>query len=93
MNKSLNLKGSGGSGLYSNKDMAINLCIYNQNPDEYVLDMIAIAIHEILHMLISKHNTINRKMDKDYFEEAVLDYFVPHGILSHKLGIIKGDNI
>ncbi|MCL5424017.1 MAG: hypothetical protein M1385_02940, partial [Candidatus Marsarchaeota archaeon] len=83
INKGLYSNGAGGSGLYSsNKNLAISLDIsYNYNSDKYVLNLITGAIHEILHMLISRHNVINRESDKEYFEEAVLDYFAEFRIL------------
>ena len=35
-------------------------------------------------------NIINRKIEEgSYFEEALLDYFCPYGIISEKIGLIK----
>lgn len=95
INKGLYDNGSGGSGLYSSsKNIAISLDIANnQDSDKYILSLIAVVIHEMLHMLISRHNVINREKDKQYFEEAILDYFVPHGILAENLGIIEKKSI
>ncbi len=45
---------------------------------EYVF----VLIHELLHVLIAKHVKLIRK---DYFEEALLDYFVPHGIITNNI--------
>lgn len=44
-----------------------------------------VLLHEILHALVKDRI---RKPDRSWFEEALLDYFVPDGILSEKLGLI-----
>jgi hypothetical protein len=94
INEGLYENGSGGSALYSSNNLAISLDISrNHDSDKYVLNLITVVIHEMLHTLISKHNVINRKKDKEYFEESILDYFVPYGILAEKLGIIEKKSI
>ncbi|MDE1761888.1 MAG: hypothetical protein KGH59_02280 [Candidatus Micrarchaeota archaeon] len=57
----------------------------------------AVFIHELLHKLIAMNGTLKKKVDGDenpqYFEEAVLDYFVPNGILGEKLGLMEKKDI
>lgn len=54
---------------------------------------IGIVLHELLHCLIQKYGIIDKQNDKDYFEEALLDYFVPNGILSGRLGLSQEKDI
>ncbi|MGC8572377.1 MAG: hypothetical protein ACP5LH_03820 [Candidatus Micrarchaeia archaeon] len=49
-------------------------------------DMLLIILHEVLHSLINSNNIINNKaLNFRMFEEALLDYFLPNGILAPKL--------
>jgi len=67
---------------------------HNQESDRYVSNLIAVIMHEMLHALILRHRIINRGKDRgEYFEEAVLDYFVPHGMLAQKLKIIEKGSV
>lgn len=50
---------------------------------------IGIILHELIHCLIQKYAIVDKQNDKDYFEEALLDYFVPTGLLAADLGLTK----
>lgn len=47
-----------------------------------------VITHELLHSLIDKYEVLAPN-DGSYFEEALLDYFCPNGILAEKLGLTK----
>lgn len=51
---------------------------------------VAILLHELLHSLIEKKAIIKRRgPENNYFEEALLDYFAPSGILDQRIGLVK----
>jgi hypothetical protein len=83
-----------GSGLYSNsKNLAISLEVsYENKSKDYIQTALSVLLHELLHILIQKNNKLTYNSG-DYFEEALIDYFVPHGIISRNLGIEKRDTI
>ncbi len=57
--------------------------------DFYKDDVLGILVHEMLHYLIDKNGMKARLANIDAnFEEALLDYFSPDGILDEKLGLI-----
>ncbi len=48
--------------------------------------VLGIILHELLHSLIESNGILNRKNPDSYlFEETLVDYFLPNGILSHRL--------
>jgi hypothetical protein len=50
----------------------------------------AVLIHEMVHSSLFNHKIINEKeSDSGMFVEAVIDYFVPNGMLAHKLGLVE----
>jgi len=52
-------------------------------------NIVGTMIHEIMHALFAQKSLINRKtIEGQYFEEALLDYFCPFGIISEKIGLI-----
>lgn len=55
---------------------------------KYTSGCLSTLLHELLHYLISKNNMSSVLYAKDpNFEEALLDYFSPHGIFDEELGI------
>ena len=57
---------------------------------KYRKSVLAVVIHEVLHSLIRKHRSLKEKPRNGVraFEEALLDYFVPDGMLAEKLGFV-----
>jgi hypothetical protein len=57
----------------------------------------SIILHEILHALIKINNKINYTTNlqgsANLFEEALIDYFAPYGILTEKLGLTEQKEI
>ncbi len=58
---------------------------------KYSNKIITISLHEILHSLINKNKNIPE--DKYRFEEALLDYFAPNGIIDEKLELLDSFKI
>lgn len=86
-------KHNSGGELFATKDNIVMSWEVSYNIDVNDIDGIfAMFIHELLHGLIEQNNV---RIDKDnsWFEEAVLDYFAPHGILGQRLGFIKKEDI
>lgn len=78
-------KWSSGNSLRSD----IGVVIYLQTK-RYSKDKLAIILHELLHSLIREKGLIEKKAsENNYFEDALLDYFVPNGILDKKIGLIE----
>ena len=77
-------KGIHGTSIISNPPLiALQL-------NKYRKSCVTIVLHELLHSLIREHRLLRtKKFQQRYFEEALLDYFVPYGILDEKIGLIK----
>ncbi len=80
--------GDGGGIYVSNKISAISLGIpLGSNVLPETKHWIFVLIHELLHVLIRKNNKLLKTTD--WFEEALLDYFVPNGIISNNFNETK----
>ena len=55
-------------------------------------EIIDVLQHELLHSLIFRQNSLKLK-ENNNFEEALLDYFAPFGMLSSKVGLIDNYNL
>ncbi len=55
-------------------------------------EIIDVLQHELLHLLIFRQNSLKLK-ENNNFEEALLDYFAPFGMLSSKVGLIDNYNL
>lgn len=51
-----------------------------------------VILHELLHALMRQNKKVDKTTSNEY-EEALLDYFSPSGILSKKIGLIKAYDI
>ncbi|MCL5239327.1 MAG: hypothetical protein M1286_02560 [Candidatus Marsarchaeota archaeon] len=62
---------------------------------KYRKSVLGVIMHEVLHSLIRKHKLLKEDARRGYrpFEEALLDYFVPDGMLAEKLGLVPKLNI
>ena len=81
--------GSHGQKLAINKDMSV----IGYRIGELALkrdrnEPASVLLHELLHCLFSRYNIIADK-NKRQFEEAVLRYFAPYGLLTKRLGLEK----
>ncbi|MEM3181036.1 MAG: hypothetical protein QXY86_01485 [Candidatus Micrarchaeaceae archaeon] len=57
---------------------------------KYKTSNVSTLLHETLHYLIRKNGLRDKLLDSDpILEEALLDYFCPHGILDEKVGLLK----
>jgi pyruvate/oxaloacetate carboxyltransferase len=55
---------------------------------------LSVFIHEMIHSLLFKYKIINNKeKNSGMFEEAVLDYFVPYGMLTDRLELRKRQSV
>ncbi|MBU6392584.1 MAG: hypothetical protein KGH54_00005 [Candidatus Micrarchaeota archaeon] len=61
------------------------ILIYLEIPS-YKTKAVGVILHELLHTLIDQNKSL--PADSNTFEEALLDYFVPNGIMAQKLGIV-----
>lgn len=85
----LEVHGSGGSSVsYTPPIISLQLNRYGKGA-------IGVMVHELLHSLIKKYRPLD-ETDRDVhtkFEEALLDYFAPDGIIDYRLGLIKKLNL
>jgi hypothetical protein len=79
-----------GSHLFSTPDnLFITLEVsYNIDMKRDMDTLFSVFIHELLHGLMGQKG-LRIKRDGDYFEEALLDYFAPYGLLAQKLGLAR----
>ncbi len=76
---------------FTGSSLSYDPVIISVQMPEYANKIMTISLHEILHSLINKNKTIPE--DKYRFEEALLDYFAPRGIIDEKLNLINNFNI
>lgn len=83
-------RSSGGQLFSTSNDIFMALEVSYSIDMEHDMDtLFAVFIHELLHGLIGQ-NSLRIKRDSDYFEEALLDYFAPYGLLTQRLGLTNG---
>ncbi len=92
MNVTSHKNGGQGSELFATENnVAIQLGIsYGTNPKQDINIPLRAITHELIHGLIEQNNQ-REAIAKygEYFEEALLDYFVPDGMLAQELGLMK----
>ncbi len=64
---------------------------YNLEAKRDMDTLFAVFLHELLHGLIEQ-NGLRPKNGGDHFEEALLDYFAPYGLLAQKLGLADAES-
>ncbi|MDE1804572.1 MAG: hypothetical protein KGH59_02190 [Candidatus Micrarchaeota archaeon] len=85
---------NGGAPSSNKKDYSVifGMGIGEGNKNNFKI-ILGVFVHEILHRTIDMNGTLKEgkrgERDRARFEEAVLDYFVPDGMLSEKVGLIK----
>lgn len=65
----------------------------NKKGAAHKVSQLALLLHELLHALIRRSNIVIDSKEEREFEEALLDYFVPIGILAGRLGLIEKRHI
>lgn len=84
-------KGRSRGFMFNSKPVIITLTINNWNNEK---ELLAVMLHEILHAKILEKDIINRKKGNSIeFEEPLIQYFAPFGILSGESHLIKKDSI
>ncbi|MDE1827764.1 MAG: hypothetical protein KGH65_01230 [Candidatus Micrarchaeota archaeon] len=84
---------NGGAMSSNKKDYSVifGMGIGEKNRSDFKI-IIGVFVHEILHRAIDMNGTLKEEKPgergREQFEEAVLDYFVPEGILSQKVGLV-----
>lgn len=70
--------------MLSTNPITIGISVYTD-----IDNMLMVMLHELLHALLYRENMINYSAQKGAgaFEEILLRYFVPHGLLAARLGI------
>ncbi len=81
--------GQGGMILEKNP-IVLGYCV---NPRDLDRPMLSVIVHEILHSLLGARGLIRREKGGAIFEEALLDYFAPYGILTENSGLGKKESI
>ncbi|MDE1870331.1 MAG: hypothetical protein KGH71_05110 [Candidatus Micrarchaeota archaeon] len=83
-----------GGAMSSNKknySVIFGMGIGEQHRSDFKI-ILGVFVHEILHKAIDMNGTLKEEKPgqrgREQFEEAVLDYFVPDGILSQKIGLV-----
>lgn len=54
---------------------------------------ISVILHELVHVLFSRYKTIKRTAGSNAYEEALIRYFAPYGVLTEKLNFYPHDEI
>lgn len=78
---------------FSGSAISYNPIIVSLEFSEYDKSMLGVILHEMLHSLISKDKKLQKFVNKKGYEEPLLDYFSPDGILDWKIGLINTFNI
>ena len=84
-----NSNSSAASFLTNNPIILGNIINENYKSANEIIDVLQ---HELLHSLIFRQNSLKLK-ENNNFEEALLDYFAPFGMLSSKVGLIDNYNL
>lgn len=78
-------------GAMSHNPFVINLAFFYKYMERQVTSQAAVTLHEILHLQIQE-SKILKEENKGYgsgdFEEALIGYFVPGGVLASKLDLL-----
>jgi len=82
-----------GKGIYYMKETDACIIGFMFESGLEIKNMLSIILHELLHILILKYDIIPKHNFDNNFEDALLDYFVPRGILSGRLGLIEQDTV